>query len=91
MTTENKPFQKISSSKGMVATMWKKPSKHGFFYNTTVTKTYKDDQGNYQETTSFSGEENLIAAYLRTEAYKLEIQDRATEKSSAKEESMAEA
>ena len=51
------------------ATIWKNFGEKGNFYTVTLTRTYKDEDGNYHDSNSFSGSELLKLAHLANRAY----------------------
>lgn len=70
-STNNQPAAKLRDG-SISATLWEKQSEHGVFYNTTIVRTYKDAEDNYQDSNSFSGAELLRVARLAEKAYDLE-------------------
>ena len=51
------------------ATIWKNFGDNGNFFSVTLTRTYKDESGNYHDSNSFTGSELLRAAHLANRAY----------------------
>ena len=69
MTTQNhKPVDTIQDG-ALKATIWKRDGEQGNFYTVDLSRTYKDDQGNYRDSHSFSGSEPLRIARLANIAY----------------------
>jgi hypothetical protein len=63
------------------ATIWRNPTKRGgVFYSVEFTRTYKDDEGKYHDSPTFTGPELLQVAHLAAKAYdriaKARIQDK---------------
>ena len=50
-------------------TIWKSFGDNGNFFTVTLTRTYKDDGGDYHGSNSFSGAELLGIAHLAERAY----------------------
>ena len=53
----------------MKATLWKNTSENGDFYSVQITRTYRDEQGNYHDSDSYSGSELLRVSRLAQKAY----------------------
>jgi len=53
----------------LTAKIWENQGPNGSFYNVTVTRTYRDKQGKYHESTSFTQSDLLFAARLTHKAY----------------------
>ena len=51
------------------ASIWRNEGEKGPWYQTKITRIYKDGTGNYHETPSFTGVELLRAARLAERAY----------------------
>ena len=51
------------------ATIWKNVGEKGAFYTVSLTRTYKDEGGDYHDSNSFSGSELLRIAHLAKRAY----------------------
>lgn len=51
------------------ATIWRNQGENGDFYSVKLTRTWKDAQGNYHDSDSFSGIELLRVARLAGKAY----------------------
>ena len=63
------------------ATIWKQESQNGAFYRVNLSRAYRDKDGNWKDSDSFSGTELLQVAELARRAYErtnqLRQQDRA--------------
>jgi len=64
----NKPETVIRDG-SLKATVWRNESDKGPYYNTTLAKTYTDQQGNPRDTQNFSQSDLLRVAELGREAY----------------------
>lgn len=51
------------------ATIWQNEGEKGVYYSTTFSRTYKDDQGEYRETQSFSSSDLLRVSELARQAH----------------------
>lgn len=51
------------------ATIWKNTGEKGDFFSVQLTRTWKDAQGAYHDSDSFTGTELLRVAHLATKAY----------------------
>ena len=51
------------------ASIWRNEGENGAFYPTTFARTYKDDQGNLRDASSFAGHELLRVSELARKAY----------------------
>lgn len=51
------------------AMIWKNHGEKGNFFTVTITRTYKDDAGNYHDSDSFSGTQLLQMRHLAGRAY----------------------
>lgn len=80
MTTTNKQQPAAKLRDGAIgATLWRKEGEHGVFFNTTISRTYKEGEA-YKDTNSFSGAELLRVSRLAAKAYDLELQLKADSK-----------
>ena len=69
MTQEtNQPFDKIRDG-ALTATIWKNEHEKGVAYSVEFDRIYTDQEGNYQNSKSFSGAEILRVARLAEKAY----------------------
>ena len=67
-TNQNQPVKKINDGR-ITAAIWKNFGEKGTFYSVTITRSFKDEQGNYKDTDSFSGTDLLIVGRLAVKAY----------------------
>ncbi|MAW61969.1 MAG: hypothetical protein CMJ94_14225 [Planctomycetes bacterium] len=51
------------------AAIWKNEGEKGPFFSVTLTRTFQDEAGNYQDSTSFSGTQLLRVSRLAGRAY----------------------
>jgi hypothetical protein len=68
MTTNTKPAATIRDG-ALKATIWRNTGDKGEFHSVRFTRTWKDEQGHYHDSDSFSGAELLRLAHLATKAY----------------------
>ena len=69
MTSSNKPIRKLTDA-NITASIWRNERDNGGpFYTVTFSRFYKDEAGNYRDTTSFSGVDLLRLAQLAQNAY----------------------
>ncbi|TWT41308.1 hypothetical protein [Botrimarina hoheduenensis] len=68
--TTNEPVARLKDGLLQIA-IWKNESENGrgFYSTSAVQRSYKDDAGNYHETTSLSGTQLIQAARLYGLAY----------------------
>lgn len=59
----DKPVDTIRDG-ALKATIWRNPSEKGDFYSTTLSRTYKDDEGRYKDSNSFASNDMLRVAEL---------------------------
>lgn len=64
----SKPLATIRDG-ALKAAIWKNLGEKGNFYSVTFTRSYRDDQGNWHDTDSFSGTDLLIVGRLAVRAY----------------------
>ena len=64
----NKPTDTLRDG-NLKATIWRNESEKGAFFSVNLTRSYKDDAGNYHDSDSFSGTELLRIAHLAGKAY----------------------
>ena len=67
-TTNEKPIDTIRDG-SLKATIWRNFGENGSFYAVQFTRTWRDDQGIYHDSDSFSGTELLRVARLVGKAY----------------------
>ncbi len=51
------------------ASLWKNTTSQGPRHNTTIVRTYKDDEGKWQDTTSFNLDDLLLVAKVADRAH----------------------
>ncbi len=66
--TNNKPIT-IKAGRGVRAKIWENANDSGSWKNVTITRTYKDDNGDLQDSTSFSRDDLLHVAYAAQAAF----------------------
>jgi hypothetical protein len=59
----------IKAGRGIRAKLWKNSNKNGEWFNVTVTRVYKDDDGEFQDSDSFSRDDLLQVAYVTQKAF----------------------
>ncbi len=70
MTQKNEPVKKVRFGLIEVA-IWKNEGKDKRpFYSTSLSRSYKDDKDKWQQTSSLSGNELLVAAQALQEAFR---------------------
>jgi hypothetical protein len=79
MTANTKPIETIRDGR-LKATIWKKAGDNGDFFTVRITRTWRDDDGQYHDSDSFSGADLLRVACLATTAYEQTVQLRNAEK-----------
>ena len=66
--TKQRPVETVRDG-SIKAAIWKNESEKGAFFVVTFARTYKDKEGNLQDTESFSGSQLLRLARLADKAY----------------------
>ncbi|MBL6705824.1 MAG: hypothetical protein ISQ06_06905 [Planctomycetaceae bacterium] len=66
--TNKRPIT-IKAGRGVKAKIWENTTENGAWKNITITRTYKDDQGDLQDSTSFSRDDLLHVAYAAQKAF----------------------
>ena len=64
----NKPLN-IKAGRGIRAKLWNNRNRNGTWYNVTITRTYKDDDGDFHDSDSFSRDDMLHVAYVAQKAF----------------------
>lgn len=82
-TQSNKPVDTIRDG-SLKATIWMNLRESGKAYSVQITRSYRDDQGNWHESDSFGGSELLRVARLANIAYDEILIHRANDKASEK-------
>ena len=68
MTEKNKPAHTIRRPGGLKLTIWKNDGEHGPFYTSNLSRSYKDESGQWKETTSFHQHDLLYLSKMADEA-----------------------
>lgn len=69
MTTQkNTPIKTIADGR-LKAAIWRNESEKGPFYSVTFTRSYRDADGNWHDTDSFSGTDIVLVSRLASLAY----------------------
>ena len=66
--TKKRPVETLRDG-AIKAAIWKNKSENGIFFNVTFARSYKDTDGDLQDTDSFSGTQLLRLARLAEKAY----------------------
>ena len=66
---KNKKPVVIKVGRGIRAKLWKNSNKNGQWYNVTITRVYKDDDGDFQDSDSFSRDDLLQVAFVAQRAF----------------------
>lgn len=78
----NKPTATLRDG-SLKATIWHQKTDQGGFYRVTFVRGYRDDDGMWHDSDSFSGAELLRLAHLATRAYDetrgLRVEDRSSD------------
>jgi len=82
MSNSIKPAVRIRISP-ITASIWKNQKEKGVFYSVEFTRSYRDEAGNWQTSSSFNVSELLLLAHIASKAHdeihKLKAGDRQTE------------
>ena len=70
----NKPTR-IKAGRGVVAKLWKNRNQNGEWFNITINRVYKDDDGEFQDSDSFSRDDLLQVAFVARKAFDHIISD----------------
>ncbi len=65
---KNKPTR-IKAGRGVVAKLWRNRNKNGEWYNINISRIYKDDDGEFQDSDSFSRDDLLQVAFVARKAF----------------------
>jgi hypothetical protein len=65
---KQKPIR-IKAGRGVVAKLWRNSNKNGEWFNVTISRIYKDDDGDFQDSESFSRDDLLQVAYAANKAF----------------------
>jgi len=63
-----KPYV-IKVGRGIRAKLWKNSNKNGEWFNVTISRVYKDDDGEFQDSDSFSRDDLLQVAYVAQQSF----------------------
>jgi hypothetical protein len=67
--TNNEPVAKLRD-RGLTVTVWENTSEDDKkYYSSNLTKSYKDNEDNWQETTNLNADDMLRASNLLQQAY----------------------
>ena len=70
----SKPIR-IKAARGVHAKLWKNRNQHGEWYNVTISRVYKDDVGEFQDSDSFLRDDLLQVAFVAQKAFDLIVND----------------
>ena len=68
METNNKPMT-IKAARGVRAKLWRNANKNGEWFNVSISRVYKDDLGEFQDSQSFMRDDLLQVAYVAQKAF----------------------
>jgi hypothetical protein len=66
---KNKKPTIIKVGRGIRAKLWKNSNENGQWYNVTISRVYKDDHGDFQDSDSFSRDDLLQVAFVAQKAF----------------------
>ena len=66
---KNKKPHVIKVGRGIRAKLWRNKNKNGAWFNVTITRVYKDDEGDFQDSDSFARDDLLQVAYVAQKAF----------------------
>ena len=64
----NKPIT-IKAARGVRAKLWRNTSRKGEWFSVSISRVYKDDVGEFQDSQSFSRDDLLHVAYAAQKAF----------------------
>ena len=64
----NKPIT-IKAGRGVRAKLWRNTNKNGELFNVSISRVYKDDLGEFQDSQSFMRDDLLHVAYVAQKAF----------------------
>ena len=67
-TPDSKPIDTLRDG-SLKATIWKRFGDNGNFYTVEISRTWRDDQGEFHDSHSYTGSQLLRAARLASLAY----------------------
>ena len=59
----------IKVGRGIRAKLWRNSNENGEWYNVTISRVYKDDDGDFQDSDSFSRDDMLQVAFVAQKAF----------------------
>ena len=68
MAKQKAPYP-IKAGRGIRAKVWTNSGKNGDWFNVEITRTYKDDEGELQDSKSYSRDDLLHVAYAARQAF----------------------
>lgn len=69
MAKQKKAPHSIKAGRGVRAKVWKNSGKNGDWFNVEIVRTYTDEEGNFQDSTSFSRDDLLYVAYAAQKSF----------------------
>jgi hypothetical protein len=66
---KNKKPTIIKVGRGIRAKLWKNSNENGQWYNITISRVYKDDHGDFQDSDSFSRDDLLQVAFVAQKTF----------------------
>jgi hypothetical protein len=66
---ENEPPRDVLRDGNLKASIWRNEAERGPFYSATLSRTYRDQEGELRDTHSFAGTELLRVSELARKAY----------------------
>lgn len=75
----NRPFKEFRSS-GLKATIWANETSNGRMFNTQLVRVYREENGDWKETTSLGQADLLVGARLLEMAFTVIMQAEETER-----------
>ena len=76
----NKPIT-IKAARGVRAKLWRNANKNGEWFNVSISRIYKDDLGDFQDSQSFSRDDLLHIAFVAQKAFDYIVATDSVEKS----------
>lgn len=64
----NKPLV-IKAARGVRAKLWRNSSNNGAWFNVTISRVYKDEEGEFHDSDSFSRDDLLQVTYVAQKAF----------------------
>ena len=66
---ENEKPITIKAARGIRAKLWRNANRNGEWFSVNITRVYKDDAGEFQDSQSFSRDDLLHVAYVAQKAF----------------------